>query len=127
GVGLGLMAWLVARADPQELLRSLSAARPEPLAVATVLFLGGVLFSAIPWKLLLEPVGVRLSWRDATELSLMGFCVNNLVPGGLGGDALRAWAAARQSGRPVPAVASVLLDRWLAFVCLVLMTLGILG
>lgn len=119
GLGLGLVGWLVALAEPGEVLEALSGARPGPLLWAMGLFLGGVVFSALPWKLLLEPLRVELSWRHAVELSLMGFCVNNLVPGGLGGDALRAWAAASRSGRPAPAVASVLLDRWLAFVCLV--------
>lgn len=127
GLGVGLLAWLVVQADPSALGEALGRARPEPMALACALFLIGVVFSAVPWKLLLPPLRLEVSWRDAVDLSLMGFCVNNLVPGGLGGDALRAWAAARGTGRPVPAVASVLMDRWLAFVCLVLIALALAG
>lgn len=126
-VGGGLLVWLIMACEPEALMAALRRARPEPLWAASGLFLFGVVFSAVPWKLLLEPAGLRLSWRDTVELSLMGFCVNNLVPGGIGGDALRAWAAARQTRRAAPAVASVLLDRWLAFVCLVLMLLVLGG
>lgn len=124
-VGGGLLAGLFAHVDTGEMLRAVDRARHGPLWGAIALFLGGVVFSAVPWKVLLGPPRVALTWRDAIELSLMGFCLNNLIPGGLGGDALRAWAAARQSGKPLPAVASVLLDRWLAFSCLVLLAAGI--
>jgi uncharacterized membrane protein YbhN (UPF0104 family) len=124
-VGLALVGWLVAAVDREEMLRALGSIRTGPVLGALALFLVGVMFSAIPWKLLLEPPRIPISWREAVELTFMGFCLNNLTPGGLGGDVLRAWVAARQSRRPVPAVASVLMDRWLALVCLVIMALFI--
>lgn len=118
-IGLAILVWLIIKCDPAEMLEVLKRIHPLPVAGACLVFLGGVVFSAYPWKMLMPVHKLELSAREAIELSLMSFCVNNLLPGGLGGDALRAWAFMKKTARPEPCAATVLLDRWLAFVCLI--------
>jgi uncharacterized membrane protein YbhN (UPF0104 family) len=112
---------------------TLSHARAGVLAALLALYALGMLVWAARWRALLELAGVDLSilqvWRISTEAQAGGI----LLPGGIGGDALRI---ASVIGRPprageprAPAaivVASVLLDRaiGLSVIALVASVLG---
>ena len=67
---------------------------------------------------MLKFLSVQLGWLQAIVLGFMSFSVNNLVPGGLGGDVLRAWIVGRKDNCYAEAVGTVLFDRWLSFLCL---------
>ena len=121
GLGLGLWLWLFCLCDAEEFKHIWHTLSWRPLALATACSIGGVCFSAWPWRLLLKPLQLNIPWKQAVSLSTMGFSVNNLVPGGLGGDALRAWIVGKSCGNLEKAIATVLLDRWLSFVCLMSM------
>lgn len=92
-------------------------ARVDILVVLAALYGAGTLAWAARWRALLRLAGVRLPllqvWRVSVEAQAGGV----LLPGGIGGDALRvAWVlrAAKQSGVSSPTaivIASVLLDR----------------
>jgi uncharacterized membrane protein YbhN (UPF0104 family) len=97
---------------------ALERARPLVLAVLLVLYAGGSLAWAARWRALLGFAGIdlRLSqvWRISTEAQAGGV----LLPGGIGGDALRIASVLARPTRAGEArasaaivVASVLLDR----------------
>ncbi len=88
------------------------------LAIVLAVYAVGTLAWAARWRALLGLAGIRMSvarvWRISTEAQAMGI----VLPGGIGGDALRiasVIAGPVAPGRPRPApsivVASVLLDR----------------
>ncbi len=118
-IGVGLWLWLVSICDLDEFKRIWHTLSWEPLAWSVFISLVGVSSSAIPWKMLLSYLKVPLPWSQAVLLCLAGFGCNNLIPGGLGGDAFRAWVVGvRAEGRYAEPVVTVLLDRWLSFLCL---------
>lgn len=92
-------------------------ARVDILVALAALYGAGTLAWAARWRALLRLAGIRLPllqvWRVSVEAQAGGV----LLPGGIGGDALRvAWVlrAAKQSGVSSPTaivLASVLLDR----------------
>jgi len=113
---------------------TLAHARPEVLVGLFALYAVGTLFWAARWRALLAFAGVDMSvlevWRISTEAQAGGI----LLPGGIGGDALRVASvvgrAPRPGGNRAPAaivVASVLLDRaiGLSIIALVAAGLGI--
>jgi uncharacterized membrane protein YbhN (UPF0104 family) len=100
------------------LASTLEATKPVALAALFVIYVVGNLAWALRWRILLTFAGVELSlwrvWRISTEAQAGGV----LLPGGIGGDALRIASVLGLPTRPdesrAPAaivVASVLLDR----------------
>lgn len=121
-IGLALMGWLLHTCNSQEFLEVMRTLKPAVIMSAVLMAFSGVVFVAYPWRLLLENAEVILTGFQAVFLNLMAYAVNNLVPGGLGGDALGAWVAGRKAGRYTEAFAATLLDRWMSFLCLMSIT-----
>lgn len=121
-VGLAILYWALQQVEPGELRSLLAGCRPVPLAHAFLLFFAAAVTGSIAWRMLLLPLGYELHLAQAVRLSLIGFFLNNLVPSGLGGDVYRAVAL---SGMGVPRVisaASVVVERWSAFLALLVAT-----
>jgi len=93
------------------LVESLSSARGVPLALGLVAYAAGTYFWAIRWRMLLRLARVNLPilsvWRILTEAQAGGV----LLPGGVGGDALRV-ASIVDAGAPLGlALSSTLVER----------------
>ena len=73
---------------------------------------------ALRWCLLLRARGIAPSPLQTLRLHLIGCFWNCLFPGLTGGDAVKAWQVARQSGRTADAIMSVLVDRLLDLLAL---------
>lgn len=93
---------------------------PMALSAFAVLLVGYVL-SALRWYALLHAIGIRIRLRPCAEIFAMGTFANTFLPGGTGGDLVRAVYIARhvQTDR-AGGVISVLADRAMGF-------LGVLG
>lgn len=118
---MGLLClWIVARTvDPATLGALLARCRPGPLVLAALLYLSGSLVGAVSWKVILRALGHPIGLGPATRLTLVGFVLNNLIPGGVAGDVYRALGA--DVPRTVGAV-SVVVERWAAFLALLVAT-----
>ena len=121
-VGLALLGWLLHTCNSQEFLDVVRALKPSAVMSAVLMTFSGVVFVAYPWRLLLKSVSVELTGFQAVFLNIMAYAVNNLIPGGLGGDALGAWVAGRKAGRYTGSFAATLMDRWMSFLCLMSIT-----
>jgi hypothetical protein len=77
-----------------------------------------VVIRAVRWKILLDSIGVRVSLGELTQLYFISFLFNNLLPSGLGGDAIRILELNRHSERGSDAVTSVVVDRYLGLLAL---------
>jgi len=82
------------------------------LALAAGLFLFGLLVTLVRWYFLVRDLPFSL--YNAMRLGLVGFFFNNLLPGSVGGDVVKAAAIAREQNRRTVAVATVIMDRILA-------------
>lgn len=118
-LGIGLLAWLIWRnwETPQgSSTPGLRDALQMPIhygaaSVAGVLYLFGVMFTFVRWYFLVRAQGLPFTVFNAFRLGLVGFYFSNFLPGGIGGDLVKATAIARGQSRRTVAVATVLLDR----------------
>jgi uncharacterized protein (TIRG00374 family) len=112
-VSLGLLLFIFNTIDLQAFMLVLRGANPWWLLAALVMMMLGVVIRAWRWKILLDAIGVRVPLGELTAIYFIGFLFNNLLPSGLGGDAMRMIELNRHSERGSDAVTSVLVDRFL--------------
>lgn len=121
-LGLAILSWALVQVDLRDLGALLARCRFQPLVHAFALFFGAAVTGSEAWRILLLPLGYRLPLGQAVRLSLIGFFLNNLVPSGLGGDVYRAYALGGMGVPRVQAAASVVVERWSAFLALLVAT-----
>ncbi|MFQ5576736.1 MAG: lysylphosphatidylglycerol synthase transmembrane domain-containing protein [Anaerolineae bacterium] len=112
-VSAGLIALILRSIDLRELGRVLARANLGWLAAALAFSFGGVAARAKRWHILLDALRVRVPFTELLQIYFIGFLFNNLLPSGLGGDAIRMMELNRHSERAGDAVSSVLVDRML--------------
>jgi uncharacterized protein (TIRG00374 family) len=82
------------------------------LAAAQALVLLAFTLSFVRWFLLVRGLHLEFHLRDALRLGTLGFMFNQVSPGSVGGDLLKAvFIAKEQHGRKTEAVATVVIDR----------------
>lgn len=120
-------------------------ARPAGLTVLGLAFVGGVrnwpwllvsLLAAIStaffcswrWLVLLRGQGVDIGGRRAGELFLVGAFFSMLLPGATSGDLVKGWYVTREAeGRKAEAATTVLLDRIMGIVGLIIFAAVVLA
>jgi hypothetical protein len=80
---------------------------------AAAMMLAGVVIRAWRWKILLDSIQVVVALRELTAIYFIGFLFNNLLPSGLGGDAIRMLEVNRYTERKSDTFTSVVVDRYL--------------
>jgi len=96
------------------------------LLAAAVAVLGvSHLIASGRWWLLLRGLGLSIGRAEAVRHFFVGLFFTNVLPTGFGGDAVRGWAVAKRTSRPVEAGVSVVIDRVAAVWALV--ALGLLA
>lgn len=107
GLLLGLMLWL----DPGRIAAEIAGLDPAWLAIALLVSLAQTALSAWRWRFTARRLGLELAPRRAlADYYLAGF-INQIVPGGVVGDAWRAQRHAHLSGLTGPAWRAVILER----------------
>jgi len=112
-VSIGLLTFIFSTIDIQAFLQVIRTANLWWLLAAFVGLIVGVVFRAWRWKILLDAIGVVVPIGELTAIYFIGFLFNNILPSGLGGDAIRMIELNRHSERASDAVTSVLVDRFL--------------
>jgi uncharacterized protein (TIRG00374 family) len=110
-VGLGLLArvlWInrvsVAKVFEQ---------RPDGryLALAFAFCLTALVSTFLRWMIVVRAQGLTLRLREAVRVGFMANAVDQVIPGQIGGDVLKASFLGREQGSKTKAVASILVDR----------------
>lgn len=119
GLSLGILAglfWYASR-DPQ-FVENLHSLRRVSLENWPLLFAGwafiftGVLITIVRWYLLVRTLELPFRFRDALRLGFLGYLLNFVSLGSVGGDLFKAIFIARENrGRRPEAVATVVVDR----------------
>jgi uncharacterized membrane protein YbhN (UPF0104 family) len=92
------------------------------LALALVTGLGADLLTFVRWHALVRALGLAFSLKDALRLGFVGYLLNFVSFGAVGGDLFKAVCIARQfPGRRPEAVATVVLDRLIGLYMLFVM------
>jgi uncharacterized membrane protein YbhN (UPF0104 family) len=116
-----LVAILVRRYGGDATFRStLEGVDPIAFVQAELVLAGGLVLSAVRWKLLLRAAGVTLGLGTAVRLYFASFFFNFLLPTSVGGDVVRAVGVGGGTRIPV-VVGSILVERLLGFGCLLAM------
>jgi uncharacterized protein (TIRG00374 family) len=117
---------LVVAADPRRILESALGADPLLLAVAVGLAVVDRVLMAHRWFLLIRvvPAGSRIGFTDTLNVSLATTFLGNFLPTSVGAEALRVFELCRAGFTRAAALASVLMDRILGVVSLLLAALA---
>ena len=116
---LGLIAALLFWLEPQTLAAAFAAPAPIWLVAALVLGFPQVALSAWRWRLTANRLGAPLRFGESLREYYVATFLNQILPGGVMGDAARAWRHARRTrtkgvvGAPVGLAAwhAVLIER----------------
>ncbi|GBD98418.1 hypothetical protein BMS3Abin07_00432 [bacterium BMS3Abin07] len=117
----GLFLYVVFRkAGVANIFSHLTTIRPAFFIFSVVLYIIATFISAIRWKMLLDedyPLGKLFS------LYMIGSFFNNILPGIIGGDAVKVYYLYSDTGKGGSSLGSVFMDRYLGFFALLLIGL----
>lgn len=117
-VSVLLVGWILHRADLREVGRALRTADPRFVLLSVALVPLGWIVSIVRWRLLLRALGGEADIGLLLRASLVGIFFNNLLPGTMGGDAVRVYQTSRAGLSGARAVAVILVDRFLGLTAL---------
>jgi len=131
GVSAGLIAWLVVQAQRDKAFADL-ASQPKDwllLAAAAACCFAAITLTFVRWYVLVRALDLPFSLKDSFRLGFLGYLLNFVSLGAVGGDLFKAVFVAReQPGRRAEAVATVVLDRLVGlYMLFVLGTIAILA
>jgi glycosyltransferase 2 family protein len=122
-VPAAIIAWLVIDATRKD---SFAKLRDQPkhwdlLLLATVLCFAAVVLTMIRWMYLVRALDIPFRLRDALRLGFLGYLLNFISPGSVGGDLFKAVFLARAChGRRAEAAVTVVVDRLIGLYALFL-------
>ena len=123
---LAIIAWLLTSVDPLDLQKLRDREKNwGTLGLAFTVAMLAVCITFVRWYLLVRTLHLPFRLRDAFRLGFLGFLLNFVGVGSVGGDLFKAVFIAReQTGRRAEAVATVLVDRLIGLYALLLVTSG---
>jgi len=116
-----LLWWVLRDTDPQQLRRAIAGASLGMLILGGVLNLGHNVFRVWRWRALLAPVREGLPFRPLFAAVVVGYLTTWLVPGRLGELVRPALLSARENVPLGPCLGTVLSDRLLDGMTIVLL------
>ncbi|MBZ0156872.1 MAG: flippase-like domain-containing protein [Alphaproteobacteria bacterium] len=134
-VSASLVAFLLAKVDRSSLFATLRQMNPSAFLAAIGLYLGAAFLSTLRWQLLVpHPIGARRLF----SMYLIGSFFNNYLPGGVGGDAVKAYYLSKEMKRYgaggedsvlysslTGAIASVFMDRYVGLSALIAISVAV--
>ena len=113
-----LLALLWQLVDGEQAIQLIVSANPLWLALAALALAVQIVFSALRWRLTASQLGVTLDKRTSIKEYFLSQAVNQTLPGGVIGDAARAFRSRSQAGL-VASGQAVFLERMAGLVALV--------
>ncbi len=124
-LGLAIVAYLVYQAQSHQRFEEI-VHNPKNwgmLVTSLACVVGAVLLGFVRWYLLVRAVDLPFTPGDAFRLGSLGFALNFVGPGGVGGDLFKGVALAREhKNRKSEAVATVVADRIIGLLSLLVIT-----
>lgn len=123
GVTSATLTWAISRTSFTAMIQAVGRVSPGAPLVAILILSSNVFVGAARWREVMRAYGVRC--LPPTSFLIHGYLVagfyNTLVPGNIGGDALRAYAAHSAFIHPADSYVAVLLERGLGLAGLVIL------
>lgn len=103
------------------LIHRVKGAEPMWLWLSVLIFPMTFLITSVRWHALLKPLGIHMPLLRTLTLNMVGAFYNTFMPGSTGGDVLKAWYAAKQTPLRTYAVMSVIVDRVIGLLALIVL------
>lgn len=103
------------------LIRLVKEANPFYLLLAVLLLPISYLITSYRWHMLMETQDIHMGQGRAFVLNMVGAFYNSFMPGSTGGDLAKAYYAARHTTHRTRAVMSVIIDRILGLIALIIL------
>lgn len=117
-VSLALYAAIFWFTDVRAIVASVRSARLEYVLAGVLLYAAGQALSAWRWHLLTRPLGLAVRYRQLVVFYFIGMFFNLFLPTIVGGDAVKAWLLARETGETARSAVSVFMERNLGLLAL---------
>lgn len=121
GISVGLTAWVMSKVDLESAWDQALGVDPAMAALALGLMLAQILLGAVRWGMVLRALDASFSWARTLVVYYIGVFFSLVLPGAVGGDAVRMWFARRAGLNLGTAVNSVMLERVMTVFGLVLL------
>lgn len=118
-IGLFLIVWVLSKLDWEQIRHMLQKANPLYFGGAILLFLLSQLFSVFRFDVFIRNLGIRMSFQTNSKLYLLGMFYNFFLPGGVGGDAYKAYLLSQSHEKSLKRVGKIVfLERLLGIVAI---------
>lgn len=125
-ISAGLLGAVALFVDPREIMAQVGRLSPGWVALALLISVLQIMLSAWRWQFTAERVGAPLRFSYAWREYYLALLMNQLLPGGVLGDAGRAHRHANQSASRGSAWRAVIIERTSGQVAVVILTLAAL-
>jgi uncharacterized protein (TIRG00374 family) len=122
-VSVGLIAYMLTRLDLENMLRFLRRADLGLVFLTLVTVVVDRSFMVLRWMKLVEALDIHVPAARVVKIFFLSTFFGSFLPSGVGGEAVRAVSFSRLTERGVETVASVVMDRLLGLLSMLLMGL----
>jgi hypothetical protein len=123
-VATAAILWVFRDQDWHELAGVFRKLSPGWFALSLAVFVVAQVVIGLRWWLLLRAQSIHIPLSAAVRLYFLGLFYNNVMPGAVGGDLLKAWYVTKHTDRKIAGVLSVFADRIVGLIVLVLMAVA---
>jgi uncharacterized membrane protein YbhN (UPF0104 family) len=124
GLSVCLLAWLISRADPDDLLKAILDLSFYAWAVAFLMYLASQVVSSIRWYFLAHALDFSGPWTTYLKYYFVGMYFNLFLPTCVGGDVLKMHYISRGAPKKLKATYSVVADRLFGLAAMFLLGAG---
>ena len=121
GISVALIVWVLARADLSMVGQQISQLGWRPVVVALLLLQIQTVVGAVRWGFVLRALSASLSWGRTCAVYFISVFFAIVLPGAVGGDAVRMWFSRKVGLSVSSSVNSVLLERAMTVFALIML------
>ena len=118
-ISIGLITLVFSQLDWRAIRELVKTIRPVYFASAILFFLVSQIISVFRFNIFIRKIGVRLTFEANSKLYLLGMFYNFFLPGGVGGDAYKAFALSKSHKKSLKKVGQIVfVERFLGIVAI---------
>lgn len=121
GLSVGLIWFVFGKVDLASAWQQAKEIDPAMLAVAYALMVAQIILGAVRWDLVLKALAAPIRFGRALTIFYIAGFFSLVLPGAVGGDAVRMWKARREGLSLSISINSVMLERLITVFALVLL------
>ncbi|HJS73453.1 MAG TPA: flippase-like domain-containing protein, partial [Vicinamibacteria bacterium] len=119
-ISIGLVAFMISRLDTSNMMRFLRRADLLLVALTLLAVLADRVLMAFRWMKLVEALSVHAARSKLFKIFFLSTFFGSFLPSGVGGEAVRAISFSKLTSKGIESVASVVLDRLIGFLSMLL-------